>query len=144
MVSASGNVSSTAARDIVGIWRLVATKATDENGKEVARPYGPRSIGIVALSADGRMTNVLVDGRGELPAGTRREHNSYCGFYSFDGSTLVTEVDAAADPARMGTKQVRKVRFDGERMILMPPVLEVNGVKVTRELTWEKISSISL
>jgi hypothetical protein len=90
------------------------------------------------------MANVLVDARAELPAGARREHGSYCGSYTFDGSTLVTKVDAAADPARMGTEQVRKVRFEGERMIMLPPVLEVNGVKVTRELTWVKISSVSL
>ena len=142
MVSASGNVSSP--RTVVGVWRLVSTKATDDAGNAVAPPYGPRAIGLVALSADGRMTNVLVDGRAELPAGARREHGSYCGSYVFDGSTLVTQVDAAADPARLGTRQVRKVRFEGERMILTPPTLEVNGVKVTRELTWEKISPVSL
>jgi hypothetical protein len=143
MVSASGNVSSNV-RDVVGIWRLVSAKATDESGQPAAVPYGPRGIGIVALSADGRMTNVLVDGRADLPAGAKREHGSYCGTYTFDGSTLVTVVDAAADPARMGTKQVRKVRFEGERMILQPPPAEVNGTKVTRELTWERISPISL
>ena len=139
MVSSSENV-----RNIVGVWRLVSAKATDENGKPATPPYGPRGIGIVALSADGRMTNVLVDGRAELPEGAKREHGSYCGNWTFDGSTLVTKVDAAADPARMGTEQVRKVRFEGERMVLTPPVLEVNGVKVTRELTWEKISPLSL
>ena len=139
MVSSSENV-----RNIVGVWRLVSAKATDENGKPATPPYGPRGIGIVALSADGRMTNVLVDGRAELPEGAKREHGSYCGNWTFDGSTLVTKVDAAADPARMGTDQVRKVRFEGERMVLTPPVLEVNGAKVTRELTWEKISPLSL
>jgi hypothetical protein len=35
------------------------------------------------------------------------------------------------------------VRFEGERMILLPPS-EVNGMKVTRELTWERISPLSL
>ena len=140
MVSASGNVSS----KLVGVWRLVSAKATDEHGKPATPPYGPRGIGIMALSADSRMTNVLVDGRAELPAGAKREHGSYCGNWTFDGSTLITKVDAALDPARMGTEQVRKVRFEGERMILTPPILEVNGVKVTRELTWEKISPISL
>jgi hypothetical protein len=148
VVSASENVASIpasgAVRSLVGIWRLVSAKATDENGNPANPPYGPRGIGIVALSADGRMTNVLVDGRAALPEGAKREHNSYCGTYTFDGSTLVTTVDAAADPARMGTEQVRKVRFEGERMVLQPPVLEVDGVKVTRELTWEKISPISL
>ena len=35
--------------------------------------------------------------------------------------------------------QVRKVRFDGERMILV-----VNGATFTRELTWERLSPMSL
>jgi hypothetical protein len=29
-------------------------------------------------------------------------------------------------------------------MILVPPVAEMNGVKVTRELAWERISTTSL
>lgn len=140
MVSAAGNVSS----QVVGVWRLVSAKATDQNGKPAATPYGPRGVGLIALSADGRMTNVLVDARAELPPGTKREHGSYCGNYTFDGSTLVTAVDAALDPARMGTKQVRQVRFEGGRMILTPPPAEVAGAKVTRELTWERISTVSL
>jgi len=60
------------------------------------------------------------------------------------GSTLTTLVDANCDPVRFTAPQVRKVRFDGERMILTPPVADVNGVKVTRELTWERISTTSL
>jgi hypothetical protein len=39
---------------------------------------------------------------------------------------------------------VRKVRFEGERMVLTPPASEIEGVKVTRELTWERISPDSL
>ena len=83
-------------------------------------------------------------GRPELPAGITREYSSYCGNYTFDGSTLITTVDAASDPARMGTQQVRKVRFEGERMILVPPAREVDGVRIDRELAWERISSVSL
>ena len=33
---------------------------------------------------------------------------------------------------------------EGERMILVPPEVEINGVKVTRELAWERISPVSL
>ena len=32
----------------------------------------------------------------------------------------------------------------GERMVLTPPPSEVDGVKVTRELTWERITEQSL
>jgi len=131
-------------RNVVGVWRLLSATATDQNGKPADVPYGPRGIGIVALSADGRMTNVLVDSRATLPDGAKREYGSYCGTYTFDGTTLITTVDASADPARVGSQQVRQVRFEGERMILRPPQREIDGNKVTRELTWERISPISL
>jgi hypothetical protein len=128
----------------VGTWRLVGATATDANGNKKDVPYGPRGMGLVTLTADGRMMAVLVDGRKSLPDGAKRDYSSYCGNYTFDGSTLTTIVDAASDPARMGSAQVRKVRFDGDKMILMPPPTEVNGMKVTRELTWERVSPASL
>lgn len=132
-----------AAPNAVGIWRLAGTTAVDANGNKKEAPYGPRGMGLVTLTADGRMMAVLVDGRKSLEG--KREYSSYCGNYTFDGSTLTTIVDAASDPTRMGSAQVRKVRFEGpDRMILQPPVTEVNGVKVTRELAWERVSATSL
>ena len=143
-VSAISTTTATAAPDVVGVWKLVAATTTDPSGKQVAVPYGPRGMGIVSLTSDGRMMAVLVDGRSKLPDGTTREYSSYCGNYTFDGSTLITTVDANSDPARFTVPQVRKVRFQGELMILQPPPGEMGGVKVNRELTWEKISSVSL
>jgi lipocalin-like protein len=131
-------------RNLVGVWRLVATRAIDPDGRQVGVPFGPRGMGLVTLTDDGRMMAVLVDGRATLPEGTPRQYSSYCGNYSFDGSTLTTIVDANCDPARFTAPQVRKVRFEGERMVLRPPPAEVNGVKVVRELTWERISPMSL
>jgi len=136
--------TAAAAPNVVGIWRLVAAKATDANGNKMAVPYGPRGMGIVTLTTDGRMMAVLCDGRPSLPEGSKREYSSYCGNYTFDGSTLITTVDASSDPARFTAPQVRKVRLEGDRMILVPPEVEVNGVKVTRELAWERISTVSL
>ena len=67
------------------------------------------------------MMSVVCDGRTELPAGVRREYSSYCGTYTYDGERLVTWVDAASDPTRVGSDQVRGVRFEGERMVRIPP-----------------------
>ena len=130
--------------NVVGVWKLAGGTTTDSSGRRVGVPYGPRGMGLVSLTADGRMMAVLVDGRAGLPDGGKREYSSYCGNYTFDGRTLTTIVDANSDPARFTAPQVRKVRFDGERMILVPPEVEMNGVKVTRELAWERISTVSL
>ena len=129
---------------VVGVWRLVSTRAIDPEGRQVGTPFGPRGMGLVTLTSDGRMMAVLVDGRATLPEGTPRQYSSYCGNYTFDGRTLTTIVDANCDPERFTAPQVRKVRFEGERMVLTPPPADVNGVKVIRELTWERITPVSL
>jgi len=130
--------------NVVGVWKLAGGAMTDPSGKKVGVPYGPRGMGLVSLTADGRMMAVLVDGRAKLPDGEKREYSSYCGNYTFDGTTLITTVDAASDPGRMGSQQVRKVRLEGDRMILVPPEREEGGVKIHRELAWERISAVPL
>jgi hypothetical protein len=124
---------------IVGTWRLVETRARNDAGEPMHPPYGSKPLGVTVFSADGRMIAVLCDSRQALPTGeAEREYNSYCGTYTFDGATLVTRVDACSDPARMGSDQVRKVRFEGTRLVLMPPPRLWRGVTQHRELFWEK------
>ena len=53
----------------------------------------------------------------------------------------VTRVDAASDPNRIGSDQVRGVRFEDGRMILSPPPRPGGGGEEFRELTWERIAA---
>jgi hypothetical protein len=79
-------------------------------------------MGVITLNADGRMMAVLCDGLAELPEGTRRDYSSCCENYTFDGTTLVTKVDdSSGGRIAIGSDQVRKVRFEGNRMVLTPP-----------------------
>ena len=127
---------------IVGTWRMVDATATDPGGKPLPKPYGPKGMGLVTLNGDGRMMAVLCDGRATLPDGTTRDYASYCGNYTFDGKTLVTRVDASsAARIAIGGDQVREVRFEGGRMVLVPPASPVNGVMQQREVYWERISA---
>jgi hypothetical protein len=122
---------------IVGTWRLVRAESHDANGNALPAPYGGQGLGRVMFNADGRMMAVVCDGRPILPPGTARDYSSYCGNYTFDGNQLVTRVDAASDPARLGGDQVRGVSFDGELMVLRPPPRPSGEHRV---LTWEKMS----
>ena len=128
---------------IVGTWALVRGTAVDLDGNQAPPPYGgAKAMGRVTFNADGRMMAVLCDGRPAMPAGVARLSVSYCGNYTFDGKRLVTRVDATSEPERMGTDQVRDVRFEGGLMVLRPPVREENGIPVQRELFWQKISDL--
>ena len=127
---------------IVGTWRLVAAVARDAAGNALPTPYGPRAMGRVVFDEDGRMMAVLCDGRPAMPPGTSRDYSSYCGNYSFDGNRLVTRVDAALDPARIGSDQVRDVHFENGLMILRPPPRKTADGVEQRELSWERIAPI--
>lgn len=127
---------------IVGTWRLVRAVARDTAGKELPAPYGGQPMGRVVLGADGRMAAVVCDGRRELPPGEVRDYSSYCGNYTFDGARLVTRVDAASDSSRIGSDQVREVRFEGSLMVLRPPPRAYAGGMAQRELYWEKIADV--
>jgi hypothetical protein len=124
---------------IVGTWRLLETKAHDDTGKVLPRPYGPKPMGLVTFQADGRMMAVLCDGRASLPPDEPRQFMSYAGNYRFDGMTLVTKVDASSDASRIGGEQVRQVRFDGSRMMLNPPRRLFAGMMQHQELAWERV-----
>ena len=126
---------------ITGTWQLVRTSSTAIDGSNMPPPYGgEKAMGRVVLNTDGRMMAVLIDGRTDLPDGVAREYTSYCGSYTFDGKKLITRVDAASDPARMGTDQVRDVHFEGELMVLRPPVNSYGGKDQQRVMHWRKIS----
>jgi hypothetical protein len=127
---------------IVGTWRLVRAVARDADGKDLSEPYGGQGMGRVMFSADGRMMAVVCDGRHDLPHDVARDYSSYCGTYTFDGSRLVTRVDAASDPSRIGSDQVRDVRFEDGFMVLRPPPRTYGGAVAQRELYWEKIAAV--
>ncbi len=125
--------------NIVGHWRLVSTRAWTEDGAPAPEHYGPLPLGIVTLTAEGRMLVVLSDGRADLPRGTTRAYRSYIGAYTFDGTTLQTVVDGADTPDWLGSDQVRAARFDGRLMILRPPARIIDGREIHRELAWERL-----
>lgn len=128
----------------VGTWRLVRAEAVDADGNPVAPPFGGGNvIGRLVLTADGRMSASIVDARQTIPDGQSREYSAYAGGYSFDGATLVTRVDACSDPSRMGTDQVRDVTFEGNLMVLRPPLRSYGDRPAERRtIWWEKLADV--
>lgn len=131
------------AADIVGTWMLVDAKAIDADGKELPRPYGGADVmGRLTFNAQGRMVSVICDSRLDIPPGEHREYTSYCGTYRLNGNQLTTRVDAAADEERMGSDQVRDVHFEGDLMVLRPPMKPYGARVEQRQLRWKKIADV--
>ncbi len=132
-------------KNIVGTWRLFKTAAHDDAGKPMHPPYGDKPRGLLVFYSDNRMMSVLCDSRSALaPGETVREYNSYCGNYEWDGKTLVTHVDASADPKRVGGDQTRFTHFEGELLVLTQKPRLWQGVMQLRELYWERIADAPL
>lgn len=124
-------------QDLVGVWRLVEVRARDPDGRPIASEFGPAPIGTVQFGAQ-RMMAALGDGRPPV-AGERRFWVAYTGVWSLDGTVLSTRVDAAYPASRIGTDQVRQVRWEGARLVLQPPPRMVDGVMNHLEQAWEKL-----
>ncbi len=105
---------------IEGTWRLVRAMARDDAGNPRPSPYEGQGMGRIVMGG-GRMAVMMIDWRPNIPGDQKREYSGYTGSYTYDGKQLVTTVDAAPDPSRIGSKQPRGVRFENGLMILIPP-----------------------
>jgi hypothetical protein len=128
----------------IGTWALIRVEAVDANGKPTAPPFGGTNfIGRVVLTEDSRLSASITDARSKIPDGETREYSCYGGPYTFDGKTLITKVDSCSDPERMGTEQIRNVKFENDLMILKPPLRSYGDKPAERRtLWWKKISDI--
>jgi hypothetical protein len=124
---------------LIGIWRLVESRAWDEAGNGLPAPYGVHPIGQIIFTAEGRMLAALCNGDADPGIGVDRGYSSYGGFYTLEGTTLTTTVDMASDARRIGGKQIREALLDGARLVLRPPLRSYGGVKQQRELLWERV-----
>lgn len=127
--------------NIDGTWRFVRMTARDADGNPRPLMHDGQGMGRIVIGG-GRMAVMMIDWRAEVPGGRPREYSGYTGPYTFDGKQLVTTVDAAPDPSRIGTKQPRGVRFENGLMVLIPPPRAIDGVTEHRELHWERVSQI--
>jgi len=102
-------------------------------------------MGLISLSADGRMISVLYEGGDKPQQGQPREYNSYCGSYQYDGKRLVTRVDACSAPSFFDTDQIRDVSFKDNGVMVLRPAEGTGPVSDgQRILHWVKLPAAEL
>jgi Lipocalin-like domain len=133
-------MSRSSVNALEGLWRLVSGRAWDADGHELPPPYGDLPFGQIMFRG-GRMLAALCNGDAEVTTGNGRGFSSYGGFYTVEDQTLVTRVDVASDPQRVGGEQRREVVWiDDNTLMLRPPSRAYEGRGVERrELLWQRV-----
>ena len=143
---ARADVASDTSR-IVGTWRLVSVIYQDVATGERSMPLGEHPVGYQLATAAGRWI-AIVNGEGRKPPTNEAERSAtllsmiaYTGRWHVDGDKIVTHVEAAWQPAWVGTDQIRQFTFDGDKLVLAsPPQPHPNllGKMVRLFITWER------
>lgn len=132
---------------LVGTWRLVSYETDERDGKR-GKPYGD-AVGRLEYDDHGNMAGQVMRpsrARVELGDGSAQQvRAAYLGYIAYfgtyevaaDGASVVHHVEGALNPAWVGGQQVRRLRFDGDRLVLSADVHKA-GETVTHTLTWEK------
>ena len=110
------------------------------------------SRGYISYDVDGRMMVLIVRNPRPKPEGAEkitdqqridlfRTITAYAGTYKFDGSTVEHSIEISMNEVWSGTKQVRTIKQDGERLVYTTPPFpfHTDGKMSTNTLVWEKI-----
>jgi hypothetical protein len=136
----------------VGAWKLLSYELRGSDGS-VQRPLGMHPAGRLMYDASGRMMGQCVD-----PDRSNFAHNNhnrgsldeikaafigcvaYYGVYVVDEAqgTVTHKVQGSLFPNWTGTDQVRRFRFEGNRLILSTPPIKTAGREITGMLVWER------
>jgi hypothetical protein len=107
---------------LVGSWRLASFEREYQTTGEREYPMGNTPTGYIMFLTEGRMA-VVITGEGRKAPATDQDRaglfNSlvaYTGSYRVDGDKWITTVDVSANPAWVGTEQIRTFQMTGNRL----------------------------
>jgi lipocalin-like protein len=132
---------------LVGTWRLVSYDTTSE-GERRGQPYGA-AVGRLEYDDHGNMSGQVMRpdrARVEVNGTIQQVRAAYIGYIAYfgtyevadDGRSVVHHVEGALNPAWVGGRQVRSLRFDSDRLILSAQVQKNDAELVVHTLTWER------
>jgi hypothetical protein len=123
--------TATIKRQLVGSWQLISWE--ERSADAVNHPLGPDAVGQIIYTEDGRMSAQLMCRGVERfasedwrQATTEEKSRGWSGYFAYFGTysidlqqrTVVHHVEGSWFPNLLGSDQVRRFRFKGDRLIL--------------------------
>ena len=134
---------------LIGNWTLISYVTEGPDGSR-GKPYGD-AVGRLSYDAYGNMAGqVMRPDRTKVTPGdwqSQQVRSAYAGYIAYFGTyevndagdTVMHHVQGSLNPGWVGGTQVRRMRFDGERLVLSTHV-EKGGAMVNHVLTWKKLT----
>jgi hypothetical protein len=132
---------------LIGAWRLLSYETLDHTGRR-GKPYAA-AVGRLTYDEHGNMSGqVMRPDRARVEVGKGNAQTvraAYIGYIAYfgsyevapDGTSVVHHVEGALNPEWVGGKQVRKLRFEGDLLVLSAEVRKAGEI-VTHTLIWER------
>jgi hypothetical protein len=133
---------------LVGTWKLLSASSATSSGERSETPYGPRPIGLLTYTQDGRVTAMISHGeRNPLSVGAGTEEQAeafatflaYAGRYTLSGDKVSHYVEISSIQNYVGRELIRSVKFHGDQIVLVTPPTPANGKVQTFELIWKRL-----
>jgi hypothetical protein len=134
MAIAAGSIEE----KFLGTWRLVGVVREEaESGRKLDVDATP--TGYISYTPDHRLMVII----SHVSPGKAEEFTCYAAQWHLEGDTVVHQIDVTNRPRWKGTRQLRNFRFEGDNLVLTPPVSEdyTHGTVTRRSLTWQRVAS---
>ncbi len=135
-----------------GTWKLISSTRTNAATGVTVNTFGPHPQGFITYTKEGRLSVLIAAIERPKPqsvqamtdaerSGLYASMMAYTGTYKFDGKTIEHDIDLAWNGAWSGTKQIRDVKKEGERLIYTtrPAPSPADGVMGFGTVIWEKV-----
>jgi hypothetical protein len=126
--------------NLVGSWRLVKYEELPVGGSPTTYPLGDRPKGYIIYSTDGYMAALL----SSTDEKSKADPIAYAGPYSVDEKQQIVhqQADVSLVPGWAGETHSRKVRMEGDRLILstVNPAI-VSGRRANAVITWQRVGA---
>ena len=137
---------------LVGAWQLVSWTIGYPSSGRITQPFGPAPQGLLVYTGDGHMSAAMQrPGRARLsradPQGVSADEKAaafaaylhYAGTWHVADGCVVHDVALAMNPNLLGTRQVRSIALDGERLVLgAEELLETPGATRRHRIEWRR------
>ena len=140
--------------DLTGTYRLVVEQRRIVDTGELVPVPNPQ--GFITYGRDGRVLVLIVRAPRPRPEALdkitdqqridlHRTMTAYGGTYKFNGSTVEHSIDISWNEVWTGTRQVRSVTRDGDRVTLTTPPFpfHTDGRMSVNMLVWEKVKELA-